>query len=186
MSEMIGQLNLVPLNIRRTNRRLTIFHKAINGHLALPIGNLQPVLRRTRHLNSKAFNTIHTGQWKFGIHYQTKIATIKEQQKFKLALKNWTKLHHAPQPWPFYSLGVLVSFFTRHDCTFMWICQLTAESIPVHWSGTSRKYRFMAWRNRVRYNSGETTVGILPARNNLGSLWTIIFFKLFTMFQLLN
>ena len=33
VSEMIGKLNLGPLNIRRTNRRLTIFHKAINGHL---------------------------------------------------------------------------------------------------------------------------------------------------------
>ena len=62
MSEMIGKLNLEPLNIRRTNRRLTIFHKAINGHLPLPIGHLQPVLRRTRHLNSKAYNTIHTSK----------------------------------------------------------------------------------------------------------------------------
>ena len=30
MSEMIGTLHLEPLNIRRTNRRLKIFHKAIN------------------------------------------------------------------------------------------------------------------------------------------------------------
>ena len=45
MSEMIGKLNLEPLNVRRTNRRLTLFHKAINGHLALPVGHLQPVLR---------------------------------------------------------------------------------------------------------------------------------------------
>ena len=29
MSEMIGKLNLEPLNIRRTNRRLTIFHKPL-------------------------------------------------------------------------------------------------------------------------------------------------------------
>ena len=48
VSEMIRKLNLEPLNIRRTNKRLTIFHKAINGHLALPIGHLQPVLHRTR------------------------------------------------------------------------------------------------------------------------------------------
>ena len=47
MSEMIVTLNLKPLHIRRTIRRLTIFHKAITGHLALPIGHLQPVLRRT-------------------------------------------------------------------------------------------------------------------------------------------
>ena len=62
VSEMIRKLNLEPLNIRRTNKRLTIFHKAINGHLALPIGHLQPVLRRTGHLNSKAYNTIHTSK----------------------------------------------------------------------------------------------------------------------------
>ena len=60
VSEMIRKLNLEPLNIRRTNKRLTIFHKAINGHLALPIGHLEPVLRLTGHLNSKAYNTIHT------------------------------------------------------------------------------------------------------------------------------
>ena len=35
MSEMIGQLNLEPLNIRCTNRRLTIFHKAINCRLEI-------------------------------------------------------------------------------------------------------------------------------------------------------
>ena len=64
MSEMIGKLNLEPLNIRRTHKRLTISHKAINGHLALTFGHLHPVLRRTRHLNSRvadnsrAYNTI--------------------------------------------------------------------------------------------------------------------------------
>ena len=62
MSEMIGKLNLEPLTIRRTNRRFTIFHKAINGHLALPIGHLQPDLLRTRHLNSQAYNAIHTSK----------------------------------------------------------------------------------------------------------------------------
>ena len=68
VSEMIRKLNLglERLNIRRTNKRLTIFHKAIhkaiNGHLALPIGHLQPVLRRTRHLNSKEHNNIHTSK----------------------------------------------------------------------------------------------------------------------------
>ena len=46
-SEMKWKLNFEPLNIRRTNLRLTIFHKVINGHLALLIGNLQPVLRCT-------------------------------------------------------------------------------------------------------------------------------------------
>ena len=55
MSEMIGKLNLEPLNIRRTNRQLTIFHKTINGHLAMPIGNLQHILRHTRHLNNNGY-----------------------------------------------------------------------------------------------------------------------------------
>ena len=88
MSEMMGKLNLEPLNIRRTNRRLTIFQKGINGHLALPIGHLQPVLRRTRHLNSKSYNTIHTSKdcYKYSFFPRTiqywnslpdKLATIK-------------------------------------------------------------------------------------------------------------
>lgn len=34
---------------------------------------------------------------------------------------------------------------------------------PVQWSGTMRKYLSMASQKRVRYSSGETTVGILPA-----------------------
>ena len=100
MSEMIGKLNLEPLNIRRTNRRLAIFHKAINGHLALPIGHLQPVLRCTRHLNSKAYNTIHTSKdcYKYSFFPRTikdwnslpdKLATIKEPHKFKLALTHF-------------------------------------------------------------------------------------------------
>ena len=100
VSEMIRTLNLEPLNIRRTNKRLTIFHKAINGHLALPIGHLQPVLRRTRHLNSKAYNTIHTSKdcYKYSFFPRTikdwnslpdKIATIKEPQTFKLALTHF-------------------------------------------------------------------------------------------------
>ena len=96
MSEMIGKLNLEPLNIRR----LTIFHKAITGHLALPIGHLQPVLRRTHHLNSKAYNTIHTSKdcYKYSFFPMTikywnslpdKLATIKEPHKFKLGLTHF-------------------------------------------------------------------------------------------------
>ena len=100
MSEMIGKLNLESLNIRRRNRRITIFHKAINGHLALPIGHLQPVLRRTRHLNSKAYNTIQTSKdcYKYSFFLRTikywnslpdKLATIKELHKFQLALTHF-------------------------------------------------------------------------------------------------
>ena len=101
VSEMIRKLNLEPLNIRRTNKRHTIFHKAINDHLAsLPIGHLQPVLRRTRHLNSKAYNTINTSKdcYTYSFFPRTitywnsltnKIATIKEPPKFKLALTHF-------------------------------------------------------------------------------------------------
>ena len=88
------------INIRRTNRRLTIFHKAINGQLALPIGHLQSVLRRTRHLNSKSYNTIHTSKdcYKYAFFPRTikywnslpdKLATIKEPHTFKLALTHF-------------------------------------------------------------------------------------------------
>ena len=63
VSEMIKKLHLEQLTTRRTNRRLTIFHKAIHSHIFLPVGNLlQPVQRHSRHLNTKAFNTIHTSK----------------------------------------------------------------------------------------------------------------------------
>ena len=97
VTEMIRKLNVEPLNIRRTNKRLKLFHKAINGHIALSIGHLQPVLRRSRHPNSKAYNTIHASKdcYKYSFVPSTKkywnslpdkIVTIKEPQKFKLAL----------------------------------------------------------------------------------------------------
>ena len=99
MSEMIGQLNLEPVNIRRTMYDSQYSQFTINGHLALPIGNLQLVLRHTRHLNSKAFDTIHTSKdwYKYSFFLRTvkyynalpdKIATIisiKEPQKLKIA-----------------------------------------------------------------------------------------------------
>ena len=63
VSEMITKLHLELLTTRRTNRRLTIFHKAIHNHLSLPVANLlQPIKRHSRHLNSKAFNTIHASK----------------------------------------------------------------------------------------------------------------------------
>ena len=45
---------------RRTNRRLTILIKGINGHLYLPVGNPLSVQRQSRHLYIKTVNTIHT------------------------------------------------------------------------------------------------------------------------------
>ena len=40
VSEMLKQLHLQKLITRRTNRRITILHKAIYGHLFLPVNNL--------------------------------------------------------------------------------------------------------------------------------------------------
>ena len=63
MSEVLKQLHLQHLITRRINRRLTIFHKAISKHLSLHVNNLlQPVQRLPRHLNNKAFNTIHASK----------------------------------------------------------------------------------------------------------------------------
>ena len=63
MSEMLNKVQLHQLKTRRTKRRLTILHKAIYGHLSLPVNNLlQPVQRLSRHLNNKAFNTIHASK----------------------------------------------------------------------------------------------------------------------------
>ena len=53
VTKMIRKLNLEPLNTTRTNKRLAIFHKTINGHLALPIEHLQPVLRSKGVLGDK-------------------------------------------------------------------------------------------------------------------------------------
>ena len=59
VSEMLKQLHL-QLITRGTNRRLTIFHNSIYGHLPLLVNKLhQPVRRISRHLNSEAFNTTH-------------------------------------------------------------------------------------------------------------------------------
>ena len=63
VSEMLHQLQLHQLKTRRTNRRLTILHKAFYEHLSLPVNNLlQPVQRLSKHLNNKAFNTIHASK----------------------------------------------------------------------------------------------------------------------------
>ena len=72
----------------------------IIGELALLIGHRQPVLCRTRHLNSKAYNTIHTSKdcYKYSFFTRTikdwnslpdKLATIKEPHKLKLALTHF-------------------------------------------------------------------------------------------------
>ena len=97
VSEMLNQLHL-QLITRRTNRRLTILHKAIYGHLSLPANNLlQPIQCLSRHLNIKAFNTIHASKncYKYSYFPQTirdwnslpdAIVNIPKPQHFKQAL----------------------------------------------------------------------------------------------------
>ena len=47
------------LTDRRQTRRLIIFHKAVQGHLSIPLGNLtQLATRPLRHTNSRAFTTL--------------------------------------------------------------------------------------------------------------------------------
>ena len=98
VSEMLNQSHLQQLITRRTNRRLTILHKAIHGHLSLPVNNLpQPVQRLSRHLNNKAFNTIHASKncYKYSYFHGTirywnslpdAIVNIPKTQHFKQAL----------------------------------------------------------------------------------------------------
>ena len=106
VSEMIKKLHIELLTTRRINRRLTIFHKAIHSHLSLPVANLlQPTKRHSRHLNSKAFNTIHASKncYKFSFFPRTikdwnslpdAIVNITEPQQFKQALAHLAPNKH--------------------------------------------------------------------------------------------
>ena len=97
VSEILNQLHIKQLITRRTNRRLTILHKAIYRHLSLPVNNLlQPVQRLSRHLNNKAFNTIHASKncYKYSCFPETirdwnslpdAIVNITEPQRFRQA-----------------------------------------------------------------------------------------------------
>ena len=82
-SEMIGKLNLEPLDIRRTNGRLTIFHKAITVLSSCPSEIFSQFCVALDHSTAKhsipytpaKTYEIHSspGQKKIGIHYQTKL-----------------------------------------------------------------------------------------------------------------
>jgi hypothetical protein len=61
MTQMLKDLALDELAIRRKIRRLCIFQQARQGHLSLPIGNLlQPVQRLSRHQHQNCYSTIST------------------------------------------------------------------------------------------------------------------------------
>ena len=93
VSEMLNQLHLHQLKNRRTNRRLTILHKAIYGHLSLPVNNLlHPVQRLSRHLNTKAFNTIHASKNCYKYSYFPR--TIRDWTSLPDAMVNISKPQH--------------------------------------------------------------------------------------------
>ncbi|KAJ8038699.1 hypothetical protein HOLleu_16195 [Holothuria leucospilota] len=62
MTEILKDLGWDSLNVRRTVNRLAIFHKARLGFLALPMNNLQPVRRPSRHHHSNSFLHIPTNK----------------------------------------------------------------------------------------------------------------------------
>ena len=84
----IIKLHLEQLTTRRTIRRLTIFHKAIPGHLSVSVGNLhQPVQRHSLPLNSKT--TIHTNKNFCQFSYFPR--TIKDWNSLPDAIANMTE-----------------------------------------------------------------------------------------------
>ena len=95
MSNMLNKLDWESLQSRRTARCLIIFHKSINGHLSLPVGNLlQPAPRASRHSNSKSFVTLTANKdcYKNSFFVKTikdwnslpdSIVNITEPQQFK-------------------------------------------------------------------------------------------------------
>ena len=139
VSEMLKQLHLQQLITIRTNRRLTILHKAFYGHIALPVNNLlQPLQRLSRHLNNKAFNTIHASKNCYKYPYFP--PTIRDWNSLSDALL-LTFLNHyilnklkymtnnptacAPNPDHLTTLGVLASISTGQDNIYLRIGYVT-------------------------------------------------------------
>ena len=105
VTNMIKDLEWESLTERRHTRRLVILHKAIHGHLSIPIGNLtQPAIRTSRHTNSQAFQTLSASKdcYKFSFLPKTirdwnslpdSIVTLTDSEQFK----NATKIYLAKQ-----------------------------------------------------------------------------------------
>jgi len=100
VTNMLKELTLEELSLRRKIRRLCIFQKGRQGHLSLPIGNLlQPVQRLTRHLHHNAYTVISTHKDCYKHSYVPRtiidwnqlpepITNITEPEAFKLAIQN--------------------------------------------------------------------------------------------------
>ena len=79
VTNMIKKLEWESLANRRQIRRLVIFHKAVHGHLSIPLGNLmQPATRSSRHINSRAFTTITANKDCYKHSFLPKSETIKD------------------------------------------------------------------------------------------------------------
>ena len=103
VTDMIKQLDWVPLETRRKTARLAIFHKAMGGHLALPVQSyLQPVQRITRRSQENSFiqPQVRINTYKFSYIPRTttdwndlpaSLTTIVEPDQFKTALKTHFK-----------------------------------------------------------------------------------------------
>jgi hypothetical protein len=99
VTTMIKDLHWETLAHRRKISRLTVFHKAHEGHLSIPVQNLlHPVQRITRRLHSKSFIELQTSKdcYKFSFLPQTvidwnnlpqHIISIEDPKAFKEQLK---------------------------------------------------------------------------------------------------
>jgi hypothetical protein len=99
VTNMIKKLEWDSLADRRLTRRLVIFHKAIHGHLSIPLGNLtQPANRPSRHTNSQAYTRLTATKNCYKHSYMPKtiidwnslpdsIVTITDSNLFKEAIK---------------------------------------------------------------------------------------------------
>ena len=99
VTNMIKKLEWESLADRRQTRRLVIFHKAVHGHLSIPLGNLtQPATRPSRHTNSRAYTTLTASKDCYKHSFMPKtirdwnslpesVVTITDSNQFKEATK---------------------------------------------------------------------------------------------------
>ena len=124
VSEVLKQLHLQQLINIPTNRRLTIFHNAINKHLFLQVNNLlQPVQRLPRHLNNKAFNTIHASKNCYTFSYFPRTITYWNYLPYltflnhnildKLWYMNNNTTSMRTQPWPYDSIRSVDQYISK-------------------------------------------------------------------------
>lgn len=74
VSEMLNQLNLRRLDLRRIDSRLTLFYKAVNNLVDIPTDNiLEPLTHRSRHNHSLSYKLPHaaTDYYKFAFFPRT-------------------------------------------------------------------------------------------------------------------